>query len=732
MAGGGYRGFGRDQDRDRYQDIRRDYGSEEKRERTREVRGDRQREYDRGPYYEWSQDYREQPRRSAPVCFECGEPGHYRNQCPRLVGEGSSRVGMIRGRSLSPNRQPPAHGKRSMSEDLVAKQQLVDLASSIASMREIFDREQEKKNEKARRKQEKKEKEEREKEERLAAKRREEKEEKLRREEKERERFPKEMRIMMQISMDLGGLREHLQRKIDRVIALAKGKGKAEATHSDADSYESGSSDVEALSNQAERLVMSEKRKRGQETVVGDSPPMKTPTKRSAKQGTPDPLRRTKRLQLSCRRPPMKKTPSKMTPQRSVGMNKIPASVGPMGKLKFVTENLKVLGNMTMDQLKEVCRLEDVQFETKKMETILAIADKRAQIAYGSDQEDVEEHEVGHEDPAAEEVAEPEENEGDEYWSSFTYVDGAQCLILRGKPRNAGIGIAVSGDQETGGLRAFRLLTQGGNNWCGGWKSIKSAFGNSVVKVDGQRRRLHNCKRLLEQGTDLEICQLRRWKPKIGPDKKFFVTILRNPGDLAKLPQCNLEALVRLMDAAKDFQRASTTAYLRRHIARAIKTRYWWSINSRIIVRLRYDDRIKVVQEKGGGERKMKGGREGGGGEKETKGGGGGEKKMTGEEDERRRRTRRREEEEEEEKKTEEEEEEDLSAVYGDGEKKRGRWRTWRRRREGKHESGGVGGGEKKKRRGGGEGEKDKTKGGGKKTKKRRGGGGGGPAGFRW
>ncbi|GBG68935.1 hypothetical protein CBR_g3634 [Chara braunii] len=150
--------------------------------------------------------------------------------------------------------------------------------------------------------------------------------------------------------------------------------------------------------------------------------------------------------------------------------------------------------------------------------------------------------------------------------------------------------------QEERGRRSFHMLVQGGNSWCGGWKSIKSSFGNSMVKVHGQRKRLHDCKRWIEQGADVEFCHLRLWKPKAGPDKRFLISILRNPGLLAKLSDCNLEVLVRLMDAAKDFLRPSTTAYLRRHITHAIKQSFGWCINSRILVRLKYDDRIKVVE----------------------------------------------------------------------------------------------------------------------------------------
>ncbi|GBG70974.1 hypothetical protein CBR_g8274 [Chara braunii] len=264
MTNGGYRGFGSDHDRDQYPDNRRDFGRDDHREHSHDVRGDCAREYERGPTYERSQDYRDQPRRAAPVCFECGEPGHYRNQCPRLTGEGSSRAGMTPGRSLSPNRQPSAHGRRSTSEDTTVKQQLEELAGSLASMKEHFDREQAKKDEKAKRKHEKKEKEEREKEERFAAKR----------------------------------------CKVEEVL-------------SEAESYESESSDVEALSDLAEKLTIHEKRKRAPGEVVGDSPPMETPAKRSGKRGELDPQWLTKRLQLSSRRPPLKKTPTRKTPRKT-------------------------------------------------------------------------------------------------------------------------------------------------------------------------------------------------------------------------------------------------------------------------------------------------------------------------------------------------------------------------------------------------------------------------------
>ncbi|GBG69635.1 hypothetical protein CBR_g4465 [Chara braunii] len=62
------------------------------------------------------------------------------------------------------------------------------------------------------------------------------------------------------------------------------------------------------------------------------------------------------------------------------------------------------------------------------------------------------------------------------------------------------------------------------------------------------------------------------------------------------LKQCRLEALVRLMKAATDFQKASTTAYLRRLVSRAIKEARGWNVSAKIVVRLKFDDRIKLVE----------------------------------------------------------------------------------------------------------------------------------------
>ncbi|GBG73181.1 hypothetical protein CBR_g12899 [Chara braunii] len=205
---------------------------------------------------------------------------------------------------------------------------------------------------------------------------------------------------MMQISLHMGGLREEWQHKFDRKKGADKGKKKAEDNSSGDASHEAEDSDVEGLSNKTEQLVISEKRKRAADIPVGDSPPMVTPAKRTAK----------RRLHLSCRHPPLKKSPRRTTPFKTPSKKKkIPAPPGSCGKLRYVTDNLRELGLLNMEDLRRICQDEDVPFDGRKMQTILAIAEKRSMVAYGSNEE---EDVVGQEESCAE--AHPEEDEDDQ------------------------------------------------------------------------------------------------------------------------------------------------------------------------------------------------------------------------------------------------------------------------------------------------------------------------------
>ncbi|GBG83187.1 hypothetical protein CBR_g36803 [Chara braunii] len=282
MSGSGYREYEKEDYRGRYGERGRDGGYEGGRD-PRDSRRERSMEPGGASHQE---RHREPPRRVPPVCFECGEPEHYRNQCPRLVGDSSR----SRGRSTSPRHQGPQQVPRALSEDPALRRQVEDMASMLASMKEYHEAEQAKKEARAKRKLEKQEQKRREEEERAATEEKQlvkqrramRKEEKMRKEAEQREKMAKELK--KQISISLGDLREELQHRIDRAaVEKVKGKKKIEVHSSDEGSYESHDSDVDTLSSKMEQLVISEKRKRSVEKPVGDSPPMVTAAKRIAK-----------------------------------------------------------------------------------------------------------------------------------------------------------------------------------------------------------------------------------------------------------------------------------------------------------------------------------------------------------------------------------------------------------------------------------------------------------------
>ncbi|GBG93014.1 hypothetical protein CBR_g58152 [Chara braunii] len=241
-------------------------------------------------------------------------------------------------------------------------------------------------------KQERKDREKKEAEERLEQeKRAKKKEDKKRREQEAREAMRKDLR--MEIKTYMGGVAEVVHdRLLHAMKADLKGKAKLEVLSPEVSAEESVDSDVEALSELTGNLSIHDKRKQSAEKEIADSPPMVTPAKRQAKQGNLNP----KRLVLSCRHPSMKRSPKRTTPvQGTQRRKKIPATTGALSKLKYVTDKLRELGGRTVDELKQICRDEDVPFlGGKKMDAIMAIAEKRTKIAYGTDNDEEDEEVV--------------------------------------------------------------------------------------------------------------------------------------------------------------------------------------------------------------------------------------------------------------------------------------------------------------------------------------------------
>ncbi|GBG89573.1 hypothetical protein CBR_g49362 [Chara braunii] len=371
MSGSNSQDYGCNNRRDRYNERGRDEGHDGGCDQSGDGRRDRVGHYGSSSQPDRSRD---PPRRFVAVCYECGKSGHYRNQCPKLGGEVCSR-------DIRQRHQARHHEQRATSEDPAIRKTVEELVTSVATMKEFIDTESARKEQKAKRKAEKHERKKREEEERRAAEeariaevRRAMKEEKLKRDEKKRERMRKEMN--MEISLHMGDIRDALRYGRDHENReQAKGKQKVETYSSDEEYQDSYESDFEALSSKTENLVITKKCKRSTEKPVGDSPPMESPAKRTADRW----------FQLGCRHSAMKKSPQHRTPAPRSTRRKIPTAPGSVGKLKFITDNLQALANLNADELRHMCLAEDVQYEGKKMQAILAITEKRTQVVYSEE-----------------------------------------------------------------------------------------------------------------------------------------------------------------------------------------------------------------------------------------------------------------------------------------------------------------------------------------------------------
>ncbi|GBG92450.1 hypothetical protein CBR_g55487 [Chara braunii] len=391
MADRSSRDTGRDYDREwrgtrqvGHREERRDGHRPTEREHYGEERSDNscERGYSSG-------DYR---RRGPPACFECGQVGHYRNQCWKLTGARTSKQGEERGPGIKEGREAsPA------KEALMKK--VENLGSSLATMQEFFAKENKKREEKEQRKKNKLLKKQREQEEEEARRSeeaaRQEKQRrkiaKLREAEEAKQQLRKELR--MEVAMAVGGLEEEVCGRVLQTVVqtamLQKGKQKVDLDHGTTGKSASDTEDseVERINMQTRRMAISEKRKRSTEKAIGDSPPMEQHPKHTPKTPNLRPVQLSSRLQKATGKK-TEKTPKKFTPRQGTPKTKIAAMIGVAGRVKFVRENVCQLSELQADELKEICKKEEVDYVNKTI-AAMNIAEKWAAEAYDSTQVEV-------------------------------------------------------------------------------------------------------------------------------------------------------------------------------------------------------------------------------------------------------------------------------------------------------------------------------------------------------
>ncbi|GBG80120.1 hypothetical protein CBR_g30487 [Chara braunii] len=376
--GGGGRNLGggeRDYERGGY----RGYGSDRGETGDRGYDGDRriggERSLDRGP------------RRGPLICFNCDEPGHYANQCPHLRRNEHPSASTSRGGSSPPNR--PSFSERQQSDPLEFK--VAEIGKSVAAVCQFVEVEQQKKVVKERRKAKKSEAEERAEAERAATLlSKQKKEEKTRREAEIKQELHKSLDVRMAVRVKelREDVREDVRQEIREAIselslAVSRGKRKKVETAVPARESSASSSETEELNLQTRRLCMSDKRKRGPDSLLEGSPPMEMPPKRTPKRG-PRSAAISGRLTRAKARTQKTITPRKTPPSIC---KKTPAAIGIAGRLRFEKRVLNNLKNLDVLVLQNICKDEGISYNGK-FEAIFDIAAHRTHVAYGTDDDE--------------------------------------------------------------------------------------------------------------------------------------------------------------------------------------------------------------------------------------------------------------------------------------------------------------------------------------------------------
>ncbi|GBG84181.1 hypothetical protein CBR_g38154 [Chara braunii] len=136
--------------------------------------------------------------------------------------------------------------------------------------------------------------------------------------------------------------------------------------------------ELRMLRRRAAKLEIHEKRKRGPDVAIGNSPPMVTPEKRTGPRLTEESKKKIEELK-SASKPPAEssETPTKL----DLSLKHITTSCGPGGKEKFEQKCRDFYDALTIEELKEVYRRERVPYGKREL-AIKRLVIRRSVVAY--------------------------------------------------------------------------------------------------------------------------------------------------------------------------------------------------------------------------------------------------------------------------------------------------------------------------------------------------------------
>ncbi|GBG60112.1 hypothetical protein CBR_g3356 [Chara braunii] len=141
--------------------------------------------------------------------------------------------------------------------------------------------------------------------------------------------------------------------------------------------------------------------------------------------------------------------------------------------------------------------------------------------------------------------------------------------------------------------KEVKVYGNGGGVWSDKWRVVLRLFGESRVKVGGRTRPLRKCKKLLESGGEIVLRDAVEASPRSLKLKKEIVRMFKNRKRAAKLAQRPMKMLVHFYSAAKLFSQKKSRSRTRKMISDAIKKGHNVNIRRTVVVKVRFDERVK-------------------------------------------------------------------------------------------------------------------------------------------
>ncbi|GBG84936.1 hypothetical protein CBR_g39399 [Chara braunii] len=154
------------------------------------------------------------------------------------------------------------------------------------------------------------------------------------------------------------------------------------------------------------------------------------------------------------------------------------------------------------------------------------------------------------------------------------------------------------------GKKHRELTSSGGKIWGEDWSVVRRRYGGSDLVAKGKTVKLRSAKICFEEGGVIQLSRIHERKPGDSAKKKLLHQMLRLPWARKKLKKLGIGELAELYSNIGSFSSKETRKTLKNIVDCEVKARFKISFRRKIVVWIRYDERVsraevrRVMQEK--------------------------------------------------------------------------------------------------------------------------------------